>query len=134
MSARGTATLPRLPPVEALTEVLRRALAGPRDTALTIWMSAWVAANRRPKLAAEVDRQMRAGVDLLAGLLERGRATGELATTDSETSAWRILVTLDGIAVQRSIHPAIHPPGDLTVVVAQVAERELGLAAGTLAT
>lgn len=125
--------LDELPPMEALTEFLRRSLARHRDTALTIWLSAWVAANRRPKLAAEVDVQMRAGVDLLASLLERGRATGELGTTDSETSAWRILVTLDGIAVQRSIRPAIYPPGDLTVVVAQVAERELGLAEGTLA-
>lgn len=122
-----------LAPTAALTEFLRRSLARERDAVLALWMSAWVATARRPKLAREVDRQMRAGVDLLAGLLENGREAGEFMTTDSEQSAWRILVTLDGIAVQRSIRPATRQTGDLDVVVTQVAERELGLPAGTLA-
>lgn len=122
-----------LAPTAALTEFLGRSLARDRDTVLALWMSAWVATRRRPKLAREVDHQMRAGVGLLAGLLEHGREAGEFTTADSEQSAWRILVTLDGIAVQRSIRPATRQTGDLNVVVTQVAERELGLPTGTLA-
>lgn len=121
-----------LPPVEAVTEFLHRSLTRRREAVLTMWMSAWVAASRRPKLAREVDRQMKAGVDLLAGLIEQGRSTGELATEDSERSAWRILVTLDGIAVQRSIRSSTPLADDLIHVVSQVAERELDLPEGTL--
>jgi AcrR family transcriptional regulator len=117
-------------PADALTEFLRRSLAPRRDAILAMWMSAWVTASRRPKLASEVDRQMKAGVDVLAQLIEKGRRSDEFVTSDSERSAWRILVTLDGVAVQRSIRAATHRADDLALVVTQVVERELGLPGG----
>lgn len=130
---RLAAGLDELPPTAALTEFLRRSLARHRNQVLALWMSAWVAASRRPKLASEVDTQMAAGVDVLAQLVERGRLAGEFSTGDSEQTAWRILVTLDGIAVQRTIRTPAPHAGDLSHVVTQVAERELGLPTGTLA-
>ncbi|MQA04500.1 MAG: TetR family transcriptional regulator [Streptosporangiales bacterium] len=122
-----------LPATEALTEFRTRSLARRREAVLALWMSAWVTASRRPKLAREVDRQMAAGVDLLARVIDKGRRAREFATDDSAQSAWRILVTLAGIAVQRSIRPATQRADDLSHVVREVAERELDLSAGTLA-
>jgi len=121
-----------LRPLDALSEFLRRSLSPDREPALTMWMSAWVAAPRRQKLAHEVEHQMKDGIHLLARLLERGVEAGDFRVSDNERTAWRILVMLDGAAVQRTIRFRAHPIDDLTELVSQVAERELGLPPGAL--
>lgn len=131
--ARVADGLGDLPPRDALAAFLDRSMAAGRASVLALWMSAWVAAPRRPALAREVDRQMAAGVDVLAGVITAGVRTGEFTTSDAAQSAWRILVTLDGIAIQRTVRPPTSPPAtDLIHVVHQVAENELGLPAGAL--
>lgn len=131
--ARVADGLGDLPPRDALAAFLDRSMAAGRASALALWMSAWVAAPRRPALAREVDRQMTAGVDVLAAVITAGLRTGDFATDDAARSAWRILVTLDGIAIQRTVRPPTSPPAtDLLQVVHHVTEHELGLPAGAL--
>jgi len=121
------ASLPTLP---ALCALVVRQLNIPTRHA-RIWMSAWVAAPRRPELAEEVDRQMVVGLDLLTGLLARGVDEGVFELTDPRASAFRILVLLDGVLVQISMR-AQKSYGDVTKLVWESVEREVGLAAGTL--
>ena len=119
-----------LPPTEAL-----RALVGHQlDTtgeAARLWMSAWVAAPRRPALAAVVDQQMLAGLKLLTMLLEDGMAAGVFHLQDSRASAFRLLVLIDGVLVQKSMR-AEATYGDVPSLVWDTVEREVGLPPGSL--
>ncbi|MFF5007147.1 TetR/AcrR family transcriptional regulator [Streptomyces phaeochromogenes] len=119
-----------LPALPALCALVAWHLDLPTKNA-RIWMSAWVAAPRRPELAEEVDRQMVVGLDLLTGLLARGADEGVFALADPRTSAFRIQVLLDGVLVQISMR-AQKSYGDVTKIVWEAVEREVGLAAGTL--
>jgi AcrR family transcriptional regulator len=119
-----------LPALPALCALVARQLNLPSRNA-RIWMSAWVAAPRRPELAEEVDRQMVVGLDVLADLLARGADEGVFELSDPRTSAFRILVLLDGVLVQISMR-AEKAYGDVTKIVWEAVEREVGLAAGTL--
>ncbi|MEU9290537.1 TetR/AcrR family transcriptional regulator [Streptomyces sp. NPDC048275] len=122
-----TRSLPALP---ALCALVARQLNAPTRHA-RIWMSAWVAAPRRPELAEEVDRQMVVGLDLLTDLLARGADEGVFELSDPRASAFRILVLLDGVLVQISMR-AEKSYGDVTKIVWETVEREVGLTAGTL--
>ncbi|MFJ9566378.1 TetR/AcrR family transcriptional regulator [Streptomyces fuscichromogenes] len=119
-----------LPVLPALCGLVTRQLNAPTRYA-RIWMSAWVAAPRRPELAKEIDRQMLAGLDLLTGLLGRGADEGAFQLSDPRESAFRILVLLDGVLVQISMR-AEKSYGDVTKLVWESVEREVGLTAGTL--
>jgi len=122
--------LHELPPAEALTALVGRALAMGRGAA-RVWMSAWVAAPRRPELAAEVDRRMLDGLDVLAEILRRGRADGAFQLADPVVSALRILVLVDGVLVQMSMR-ADTPYGDVHTLVWDSVEREVGMPGGSL--
>jgi hypothetical protein len=119
-----------LPPLPALCAHIAHMLetSGP---ASRIWMSAWVAAPRRLELAAEIDRQMIADLDLLSGLLASGVTAGAFSLADPRASAFRILVLLDGILVQVSMR-AEKTYGDVDSLIWDTVEREVGLRAGTL--
>ncbi|MFE9600106.1 TetR/AcrR family transcriptional regulator [Streptomyces hokutonensis] len=119
-----------LPALPALCALVARQLTLPSRTA-RIWMSAWVAAPRRPELAEEVDRQMVVGLDVLADLFARGVDEGVFELSDPRVSAFRILVLLDGVLVQISMR-AEKSYGDVTKIVWEAVEREVGLAPGTL--
>lgn len=119
-----------LPPIHALRAVVRRSL-GMGGANARIWMSAWVAAPRRPELAREVDRQMIAGLDVLADLLRTGHDAGVFRVPDPATSALRILVLVDGVLVQVSMR-AETTYGDVHSLVWDTVEREVGLPAGSL--
>lgn len=119
-----------LPALPALCALVARQLTLSSRTA-RIWMSAWVAAPRRPELAEEVDRQMVVGLDVLADLFARGVDEGVFELSDPRVSAFRILVLLDGVLVQISMR-AEKSYGDVTKIVWEAVEREVGLAPGTL--
>ncbi|MEU9343405.1 TetR family transcriptional regulator [Streptomyces sp. NPDC048278] len=119
-----------LPALPALCGLVARQLNAPLRYA-RVWMSAWVAAPRRPELAEEVDRRMVDGLDLLTDLLTRGNGEGVFRLTDPRASAFRILVLLDGVLVQISMR-AEKSYGDVTRLVWETVEREVGLTAGTL--
>ncbi|MEU9290548.1 TetR/AcrR family transcriptional regulator [Streptomyces sp. NPDC048275] len=122
--------LHELPPAEALTALVGRALAMGREAA-RVWMSAWVAAPRRPELAVEVDRRMLDGLDVLAEILRRGQADGAFQLADPVVSALRILVLVDGVLVQMSMR-ADTPYGDVHTLVWDTVEREVGMPDGSL--
>lgn len=125
--------LEQLPAVPAIEEFLCRALNSDRRRPLSFWMSAWVAAPRRPSLSIEVDAQMIAGVERLSALLERGRSEGAFTILDPQRSADCIYIALDGIAVQRTVRPTTDVDSDLIVLIARTAEQEAGLRDGALA-
>ncbi|MFG2563361.1 TetR family transcriptional regulator C-terminal domain-containing protein [Streptomyces sp. NPDC048496] len=111
-----------------------RGRGGPRSQAISaarIWMSAWVAAPRRPELAAEVDRRMLDGLDVLAEILRRGQEDGVFQVADPAASALRILVLVDGVLVQMSMR-ADAPYGDVHALVWDTVEREVGMPNGSL--
>jgi AcrR family transcriptional regulator len=122
--------LHELSPAEALTALVGRALAMGREAA-RVWMSAWVAAPRRPELAVEVDRRMLDGLDVLAEILRRGQADGAFRLADPVVSALRILVLVDGVLVQMSMR-ADTPYGDVHTLVWDTVEREVGMPNGSL--
>ena len=119
-----------LAPIDALRAVIMRALSMATPAA-RIWMSAWVAAPRRPELSERVEKRMRAGLDLLADLLRRGHAEGVFRVPEPAVSALRILVLLDGVIVQTSMRSGT-AYGDVHALVWDTVERETGLPPGTL--
>lgn len=119
-----------LPPCAALATHVSSHLAVSEGDA-RLWMSAWVAAPQRPELAAEVDKWMLAGLEMLADLLNQGKQSGDFTIDDGRASAYRILVLLDGIVVQLSMRAA-HYFGDIDPVVWVAVEHEVGLEPGTL--
>ena len=119
-----------LPPLPALCYYIARELDGAQLTA-RVWMSAWVAAPRRPELAIEIDRQMLEGLDMLTALLQRGVDSGVFRVADPRASAFRILVLIDGILVQVSMR-AEKTYGDVDSLIWETVEREVGLPEGTL--
>lgn len=122
------------PPLPALRAYLMRGLHDPdRPRSARLWMGAWIAAARRPELAAEVDKQMQAGQELLRDLIIRGAEDGAFAPADARISANRILALMDGILVQHSMQGlAPQSFGDVDVLVWETVERELAIPAGTL--
>ncbi|WP_033293027.1 TetR/AcrR family transcriptional regulator [Amycolatopsis jejuensis] len=123
-------TVDPLPPLPALCAYVAYHLAGDQTSA-RIWMGAWAAAPRRPKLAVEVDNRMIAGLQYLRELLERGHAAEAFTVPDPELSAYRILVLLDGLLVQAYMRPGKRY-GDVDSLAWDTVEREVSLPAGTL--
>jgi AcrR family transcriptional regulator len=119
-----------LSPVDALQALVLRAL-DMATPAARIWMSAWVAAPRRPELSERVEKRMRAGLDLLADLLRRGHHAGVFQVPEPAVSALRILVLLDGVLVQTSMRSGT-AYGDVHTLVWDTVEREVGLTRGRL--
>lgn len=119
-----------LPALDALRALVQRTLAMD-STDARLWMSAWVAAPRRPELAREVDKQMLAALDILTGLLAKGHALGVFDAPNPTGSAVRILTLFDGFVVQLSMrsHAAY---GDIHSLIWDTVEREVGLPAGSL--
>ncbi|WP_329567647.1 TetR/AcrR family transcriptional regulator [Streptomyces sp. NBC_01361] len=127
---RDRQALHELPPAEALAALVGRMLGLGTEKA-RIWMSAWVAAPRRPELAAEVDRRMLDGLDVLTEILRLGRAEGAFQMADPKASALRILVLVDGVLVQTSMRGDA-PYGDVHALVWDTVEREVGMPNGSL--
>ncbi|WP_066941361.1 TetR/AcrR family transcriptional regulator [Microtetraspora fusca] len=119
-----------LPPTDALRALIQRSLSMGSANA-RIWMSAWVAAPRRPDLAREVDKQMIDGLDVLTDLLRRGHDAGVFRVSDPAASALRILVLVDGVLVQVSMRSET-TYGDVHALVWDTVEREVGLPLGSL--
>lgn len=96
--------LEELPPAEALSEFLTRSVATERDASLTVWLSGWLAASRRPGLREAATELMGSGAASLAAILRRGTETGVFHCADPVASAQRIYVVADGFLVQRALN------------------------------
>ena len=119
-------------PVEALRVFFRTYTPADKDWAFQLWLDAWAEAARRPARpgdvpAAEPRVAGAAGADDRAGV-----AAGAFTCPDPAGAAWRILSLLDGLALQVVAHGTTISRGDVVAWSTAAAERELGLAAGTL--
>ena len=103
------------------------------DWAFQLWLDAWAEAARRPALREASGRLNLAWAGLVEKAIRDGVAAGEFHCDDPNGAAWRILSIIDGLALQVVAHRSIVNRADMLNWAATAAERELGLAAGTLA-
>jgi AcrR family transcriptional regulator len=97
-----------------------------------LWIDAWGEALRNPIL-----RQISQDLDIawkqeLEAVVVEGVEAGVFTCTDPHGAAWRMAALLDGLAVQVVVHDKAVTMSELTDWVLLSAERELGVAAGSL--
>jgi len=131
LSARPMATAPSA--IEALAIFFRTYTPADKDWAFQLWLDAWAEAARRPALREASGRLNLAWAGLVEKAIRDGVAAGEFHCDDPNGAAWRILSIIDGLALQVVAHRSIVNRADMLNWAATAAERELGLAAGTLA-
>lgn len=119
-------------PRQALTAFLSTSLRPGHGTAFQLWLDAWAEAARRPELAATSRRLNIEWQRVLAEVIEAGVASGDFRCADPESAAWRLLSLLDGLVLQMVAHDIPFGSDEVISWVAGSAERELGLAPGTL--
>jgi AcrR family transcriptional regulator len=76
------------------------------NTSFLLWVDAWSEALRNPTLAKVLRSTNRAWAAMIAGILEAGRASGAFECADPATAAWRIMSSIDGLAVQTTVNRA----------------------------
>lgn len=96
--------LTEVEPAESMTAFIRRSISPDRDAALTIWLTAWLAASRREGLREIATRLMASGAESLAAIIDRGNKSGVFQCEDALASAQRILTVCDGILIQRALN------------------------------
>jgi AcrR family transcriptional regulator len=119
-------------PIEALRVFFRTYTPADKDWAFQLWLDAWAEAARRPAVQATSRRLNLEWQGLLEGTIRSGVADGSFVCPDAAGAAWRILSLLDGLALQVVAHGTTVTRGDAVAWSTAAAERELGLAAGTL--
>jgi AcrR family transcriptional regulator len=119
-------------PVEALRVFFRTYTPADKDWAFQLWLDAWAEAARRPAVQATSRRLNLDWQALLERTIVAGVDSRAFACTDPAGAAWRILSLLDGLALQVVAHGTTVSREDVVSWSTAAAERELGLAAGTL--
>lgn len=120
-------------PVEVVRAFLASYAPVGEDWAFQLWLDAWAEAARRPLLRAASSSLNLAWAALLERAIRVGVAEGTFRCPDPTASAWRILSITDGLALQVVAHQTIVDRSDMLAWASTAAERELGLAAGSLA-
>lgn len=67
---------------------------------MELWIDAWGASCRYPRIRATTARLTTAWVDALEQILSDGVADGTFDCVDTKASAWRLTMLLDGLAVE----------------------------------
>ncbi len=119
-------------PLAELAEFLRSYGPVDHNWAFQLWLDAWAEAARRPALRTVSRRLNLAWAALLERTIRAGVADGSFKSDDPVGSAWRILSVVDGLALQVVAHDTILARADMLGWAAAAAERELGLAGGSL--
>lgn len=134
-SAELDSLLPAEPPVGSPTRHLARFFAhatGPAYEDISrLWINARHLSRYRPVLRDRVGRQEAAWRGRLEGLIRQGVEQGEFRTDDTYVTAIQILVVIDGLGAHANTHTSDRPDA-VTRMAVTTAERELGLASGTL--
>jgi AcrR family transcriptional regulator len=120
-------------PVDALRAFFRTYTPSDKDWAFQLWLDAWAEAARRPAVQATSRRLNLEWQGLLERTIAAGIRAGQFRCGDPGGAAWRILSLLDGLALQVVAHGTTISRGDVVAWSTAAAERELGLAAETLA-
>jgi len=119
-------------PVEALRVFFRTYTPADKDWAFQLWLDAWAEAARRPAVQATSRRLNLEWKALLERTIVTGVGSGAFSSADPAGAAWRILSLLDGLALQVVAHGTTISRMDVVAWSTAGAERELGLAPGTL--
>ena len=119
-------------PAEALRVFFRTYTPADKDWAFQLWLDAWAEAARRPAVQATSRRLNLEWQGLLEETIREGVAAGLFVCRDPAGAAWRILSLLDGLALQVVAHGTTISRPDVVAWSTAAAERELGLAGGTL--
>ena len=100
---------------------------------MQVWLDAWAEAARRPALQRSSRRLNEEWQALLASVIADGTSAGVMTVADSPgAAAWRVLSLLDGLSLQVVAHGDVLTAEQADLWSRQAAERELGLAPGTL--
>jgi AcrR family transcriptional regulator len=119
-------------PVRALRLFFRTYTPADKDWAFQLWLDAWAEAARRPAIQATSRRLNLEWQALLERTIADGVRAGVFSCPDPAGAAWRILSLLDGLALQVVAHGTTISRRDVVAWSMAAAERELGLATGTL--
>lgn len=117
---------------ERLRAVLKLYSPSGSSPGWSLWVDAWAAALRSPELRRVSKRLDLHWKDAVAAIIADGVAAGEFDCPDPHRAAWRITALIDGLAIQVTVHRGLLTRGQMTSWVGELAERELGLADGTL--
>lgn len=118
-------------PVERLARFFALATGEGHDALSRLWINARHLSRYRPVLRDRVGCQETQWRGRLEQLIRDGVGSGHFRTADPCASAVQILVVLDGLAAHANTETGISP-GSVNRLAAATAERELGLADGTL--
>jgi AcrR family transcriptional regulator len=100
------------------------------DDTNRLWVNARHLARYRPQLRERVITQGNHWRERLSALVQEGVDQGLFTSADPDVSGLKILAVIDGLSADLNADPGF-PPAVLHMAI-DVAERELGLAAGTL--
>jgi AcrR family transcriptional regulator len=118
-------------PVEHLARFFSLTVGESYDDMSRLWLNARHLSRYRPALRDRVGHQEALWRDRLSGLLRDGVEAGVFRTPDPLLAAVQILVVLDGLGAHANTVRGTHSPV-ITHMAVTTAERELGLAHGTL--
>lgn len=121
----------RCSPTVRLGRFFNRTMLASYDEMSRLWVNVRHLARYRPLLAERVHVQEAAWRERLGGLIADGVDAGEFTTDDPEVVVMKILVVLDGLSAHVNTG-TIRRPEQVNLMGLALAERELGLAAGTL--
>jgi hypothetical protein len=96
-----------------------------------LWLDAWSLARRHSSVRLVVDDVMKHGHVRLTALIDVGVQQGCFTVAETESVAWYLLTTLDGLIVHTSVG-VNEGLVDVTHTVAMFTEQELGLPQGSL--
>lgn len=134
-SAELDALLPAERPTGTSTGHLARFFAHATGAAYEdisrLWINARHLSRYRPVLRDRVGEQEGAWRGRLEGLIREGVAQGEFRTDDARVTAIQILVVIDGLGAHANTDTS-NRPAAVTRMAVTTAERELGLAGGSL--
>ncbi|MGQ0848488.1 MAG: TetR/AcrR family transcriptional regulator [Actinomycetota bacterium] len=119
-------------PVEKLVAFFRTYGSIDQEWAFQLWLDAWSEASRRPALRQTSLKLNLAWQQLLAAAISYGVAEGVMTCPDPAGAAWRIVSLLDGLSLQVVAHRANLDRPTAYRWVTETAEREVGVASGSL--
>ncbi|MFB7371812.1 TetR/AcrR family transcriptional regulator [Streptomyces sp. NPDC056222] len=118
-------------PTQYLARYFALSVGEAYDDISRLWINARHLSRYRPLLRDRVAEQELASDDRLEGLIRDGVGTGEFRTDDPRATAIQILVVLDGLGAHANTDRS-NRPEVVTRMAVTTAERELGLASGSL--
>lgn len=109
-----------------IDRVVQAYVPGRRDLSWQLWIDAWGAALRNPRLreiSLELDQ---AWVALLERIITEGVAEGRFRCADPRAAAWRLSALMDGLSLQVVLHPRLLGKAEMLRLTREAIAAELG--------